>query len=307
MKILDELKLMYSAIRQLPQKLESIQLAIGRIEARQTSVNSSQNISESEFQAFSQWGEDGIIQNLINHIPIENKIFVEFGVENYTQSNTRFLIKNNNWSGLIIDGSAKNIEYIKRDPIYWQYNLKAVQAFIDKDNINKLLISNGLKGDIGLLSIDIDGNDYWVWEAITAISPRIVICEYNSRFGSAHKLTVPYDKSFVRSRAHYSNLYYGASIAALVYLAHQKGYQLMGGNRAGNNLFFARNDVLGTLLPQTIEQAYVKAQFREALNNNGELAVLDWSEGLGDAGDLPIFNIDSRELIKLNSLELNTL
>ena len=118
------------------------------------------NLIEVEFKVFSQFGEDGIIQYLINSIPIENKIFIEFGVENYKESNTRFLLINNNWKGLLIDSDEKSINSIKNDDIYWKHDIKAVCEFITKENINSIFSSNGFEGDIGLLSIDIDGNDY---------------------------------------------------------------------------------------------------------------------------------------------------
>ena len=118
--------------------LEHIKTSLGRIEARQLG-NTVNDIRAHEFKVFSQWGEDGIIQFLINQINIPNRIFIEFGVQNYTESNTRFLLQNNNWSGLVIDGSQNNISYVKNDPIYWRYNLKAECAFIDRDNINRLI------------------------------------------------------------------------------------------------------------------------------------------------------------------------
>ena len=120
------------------------------------------SLEEVEFQVFSQRGEDGILQYIINKIEIPNRIFVEFGVENYTESNTRFLLMNNNWSGLVIDGSKANIDFIKNDFIYWKYDITAVESFIDKDNINSLIKNYTSVKDIGLLSVDIDGNDYWV-------------------------------------------------------------------------------------------------------------------------------------------------
>ena len=146
------------------------------------------SIQDTEFKVFSQWGEDGIIQYLINKIPIKNKIFIEFGVDTYVEANTRFLLENDNWSGLVLDGSLKNIEYIKRSDLYWKYDLIAKNIFINKENIDNVLKeyidSNNFSKDIGLLSIDIDGNDYYVWEAIKCISPVIVICEYNWIFGN---------------------------------------------------------------------------------------------------------------------------
>jgi len=240
---------------EIHSSLQKIQMGIGRIELRQIRILQKSSLSENEFRVFSQWGEDGIIHYLIHNVPIENKIFVEFGVENYTESNTRFLLQNNNWTGLIIDGSQDNINFIKNDPIYWRYNLKAECAFIDKENINTLIKNSGISGDIGLLSIDVDGNDYWIWEAINCISPRIVICEYNSIFGALAKVTVPYDKNFHRTKAHYSNLYYGASIAALTSLAEAKGYSLIGSNSAGNNVFFVRTDLCSGLQTRQPEDA----------------------------------------------------
>ena len=106
------------------------------------------------------------VQHLLRFVPISNKVFVEFGVENYLEANTRFLMVKDNWAGLVMDGSQQNIDFVRQDDISWRFNLKAQQAFITKENINDLIRANGISGEIGLLSIDIDGNDYWVWEAI---------------------------------------------------------------------------------------------------------------------------------------------
>jgi len=160
------------------------------------------SLRDVEFRAFSQWGEDGIIQYLISQVPIENTSFVEFGVENYLEANTRFLLINDNWKGLVLDGSQRHIDFIRNDKIYWRHDLTAECRFITRENINDTLDGCGFRGDIGLLSIDIDGNDYWVWESIDIIKPRIVVCEYNSVFGGQQAVTVPYDAIFVRTDAH---------------------------------------------------------------------------------------------------------
>ena len=138
------------------------------------------SLEEAEFQVFSQFGEDGIIQWLIHNVTIEHKTFVEFGVEDYLEANTRFLLMNNNWSGFVMDGSKKNIDKLGKWNYLWKYDLTATAAFVTKDNINKLIKDAGYIGDIGLLSIDLDGNDYWILNAIDCVSPRILICEYNS-------------------------------------------------------------------------------------------------------------------------------
>lgn len=186
---------------------------------------------------FSQWGEDGIIQWLIRQIPIQNETFIEFGVEDYRESNTRFLLEENNWSGMIIDGSKQNIELVKKEDLYWRYDLNAIKAFITRENINELLMRSRFDKDLGLLSIDIDGNDYWVWEKINVVEPRIVICEYNPIFGSNRAVSVPYRADFYRTKAHYSNLFFGCSLKALVMLAEQKGYTFIGTNSNACNAF----------------------------------------------------------------------
>jgi hypothetical protein len=279
------------------QRMMLIQEALGRIETRQV-LEKVNDFNDSGFRVYSQWGEDGIIQFLINKIHIKNKNFIEFGVENYTESNTRFLLLNNNWSGLVMDGDHHSIDFIKNDKkIYWGSNLKAKRAFITKENINNLISEEGLIGDIGILSIDIDGNDYWIWEAIDCVSPRIVICEYNSLFGPKSTISTPYADDFIRTRAHYSNLYYGTSISALEYLGKQKGYSLVGSNNAGNNIFFVRNDLIGDLKVLTAEECYQKSKFKESLDESGKLTFLDHSSGIKLIGDMKVIDvIDDKEM-----------
>jgi hypothetical protein len=280
-------------LQQIQNILSKIQESLGRIENRQLQSRNSKNLQDYEFRVFSQWGEDGIIQYLLRSIEIPRKIFIEFGVQNYTESNTRFLLLNNNWVGLVIDASAENISYIKKDPIYWQYNLKAVQAFITKDNINSIFSDNGVEGEIGILSIDIDGNDYWIWQAIDTVKPAIVIAEYNFRFGKEIAVTIPYDENFVRPNAHYSMIYYGVSLKALYLLAKKKGYVFVGCNSAGNNAFFVRKDLKPeNIVELTVEEGYVAAQFRESRDKKGQLLYLSLQEEEKLLSSLPLIEIE---------------
>jgi hypothetical protein len=277
-----------------------IQEALGRIEQRQ--IEHSSSYKDSEFRVFSQWGEDGLIQFLLRHVAVERKLFVEFGVENYTESNTRFLLINNHWAGLIIDGSAENIAYVRRDPIYWATNLKAEAAFITRDNINDVISRNGITGDIGILSVDIDGNDYWILEAIKVVSPRIIVCEYNSHFGPTAKVSTLYDPAFTREAAHFSKIYYGASIAAFNALALRKGYSLVASNSAGNNIFFVRNDLLGSLPVLTPQEAYVRAQFREYHDETGRLTFFDFEQRLKRISHLPVYDFDRDQVMPIGEM-----
>ena len=268
------LKAMFQKINTIERKLENVQISLGRVEQRQLEKND--DINEGEFKVFSQWGEDGIIQYLVENLKIQDRRFVEFGVQDYKESNTRYLLVHNNWSGLVIDSDEENVKKIQNDEIYWRYNLKAICSFVTAENINDILFSQNIKGEIGLLSIDIDGNDYWVWKAISCIEPSIVICEYNHRFGKEDAVTIPYDSDFRREKAHYSNIYYGASISALNLLAKQKEYTLVAGNLNGNNLFFVKSSLLNSKVKEmSIEDAYHKGQFRESRGCDGRLSFLE--------------------------------
>ena len=269
-------------------------ISLGKLHAENNSRKSNiQSLEEVEFQVFSQRGEDGIIQYLINKIEIPNKIFIEFGVENYVDSNTRFLLMNNNWAGLVIDGSEENIHFIKTDFIYWKYDLVAVNSFITKDNINKLISDYTTCEDIGLLSVDIDGNDYWIWEAIEAVKPRIVVCEYNSAFGSREKVSVPYSPDFTRTKAHYSNLYFGASLAAFCHLAEKKGYDFVGAAEPGVNAFFVRKDLSAPFKTYSAEEGFRFSANRDSKDKNGKNSFLRHNERLPVIMNLPVIDVSS--------------
>ena len=252
-----------------------------------------QNIQDAECRVFSQFGEDGIIQYLLRQVelPKNLRVFVEFGVQDYIESNTRFLLVKDNWKGLIIDGDPENIRSIRQSVVSWRHDLTAISAFIDRTNINHLIAGNGISGEIGLLSVDLDGNDYWIWEALTVVNPRIVVAEYNSVFGPDDAVTVPYDPSFRRGIAHFSNLYWGASIKALEHLGRQKGYALVGSNSAGNNAFFVRRDCLGGLRELTATEAYVESRFRESRNADGALTFLAGINRRRPIADMPLIDV----------------
>ncbi len=280
----------------LPHRLDAIQESLGRIESRLNQSVATPALSrpqDYEFKVYSQWGEDGIIDHILRSIQVETKVFVEFGVESYIEANTLFLLKHRQWSGLVIDGSSENIDSIRSGHVLWRYDLIAECSFITRENINEIISRNHVRGDIGLLSVDIDGNDYWVWQAIDCIEPRVVICEYNSLFGPTAPVSTPYAADFYRTAADSSNLYYGASIAALTHLAHARGYSLVAGNSAGNNAFFVRNDCLGTLVPQRPEDAYVQAGFRESRTKDGRVDLLTFKERQTAIAALPVVHVIS--------------
>lgn len=257
-------------------------------------------LSEVEFGVYSQWGEDGIIDWLVNHLPSIPKTFIEFGVEDYREANTRLLMKSRNWGGVIIDGSLNNIQKIKKEDIYWRHDITAIHAFIDAKNINSILKNGGMEGEVGLLSIDIDGNDYWIWGAIDVVSPVVVVCEYNAVLGDILSISVPYRDDFFRTKAHYSNLYFGASIQALISLAKDKGYIFIGTSTTGANAFFVRSDHAHTIKSFLTEEAWAfPSRFRESRNCIGELTFLNRNSRYGEIKNLPFIDVISGKVIYL--------
>ncbi|WP_244892432.1 hypothetical protein [Mycobacterium asiaticum] len=252
-------------------------------------LESINRFSDIEFSVFSQFGDDGIIQWLIHRLHGLPETFVEFGVESYQEANTRFLLVNDNWRGLVMDGSRQNIDAIRRDEISWRHDLQSTCAFVTAENIDELLREHGFAGDIGLLNIDIDGNDYWVWRAVTAVRPAIAIIEYNSVFGVDRSITVPYDVNFRRGQP-FSVLYCGASLPALCDLAQSKGYDFVGSNSAGNNAYFVRSDLSHGLKPLTAAEGYVMSRFAESRDSRGRLTYLRGESRLASLRGLPIVN-----------------
>lgn len=301
MNLIENVRRRARLLDEIVARLDRLQQAVGRLEARQLAAMDHDELHANEFQVYSQWGEDGILQHLIRRVPIERKLFVEIGVETYVEANTRFLAEHNNWAGLLLEADAEQVAAIRSNRIYWAANLKAVTAFVTCENVNDLLVEQGLVADIGLLSIDVDGNDYWLWEAITAVNPRIVVCEYNSFLGSDRPLVVPYAADFRRSQAHYSWLYYGASLPALAYLAERKGYQMAGTNSAGNNAFFIRRDVAQDVPERSVVESFTPARFREAHDETGRLTYLGYADGQALIGDMPVCDVATGAVVPLRA------
>jgi hypothetical protein len=277
-------------------------ILLAQLMSRQNSeIKELNDISDVEFSIYSQWGEDGIIDWLLSNLQDIPKTFVEFGVENYREANTRLLLQLKNWRGLVIDSSEKNIQDIKAQDIYWKYPLTAKKAFINIDNINKLIEDAGFFGDIGLLSIDIDGNDYWIWKAISIVNPVIVVVEYNSVLGDIHPLTVPYNADFDRSKSHYSNLYFGASLPAMINLGEEKGFTFVGTTTSGVNAFFIRNDYF-MKIKKSIKFASQPSKHREARDKNGKLIFTNGIERADTISHLPLVDLKSDSLTSLGAL-----
>jgi hypothetical protein len=283
----------------IDRELDLIKINQGLILSTINSSKRYSHLSDYEFKVFSQWGEDGIIQHLTQNIEIKNKTFIEFGVEDFLESNCRFLLQKDNWYGYVIDGSSRNIQKIKDSYFYWKHSLNALCSFITRDNIDQLLSMSGFDKDLGILSVDIDGVDYFVLEKLSDWTPRVLIVEYNAIFGISRAVSVPYSSTFVRAEAHYSNLYYGASLPAFVHLANNMNMALVGVNSTGSNAFFVRRDLLNENVGEvSINDCFVRAKFREGRDRDGSLSCQSGGQDLSSIMQLPLVDVISQENLR---------
>lgn len=212
---------------------------------------------EHGFSRYSQTDEDGILLYLFAVLGTTSRTAVEICAGDGTECNTANLILNHGWHALLVDGDPANVErsrrFYSRAKQTYVFPPKVVQAWITRASVNDLLVTNGFDGEIDLLSLDLDGVDYWIWEALTVANPRVVVVEYQDILGPDRAWTVPYADDF-RADAHSVTNempnFAGASLGAFVKLAKSKGYRLVGTNRYGFNAFFVRDDLGQDVLPE---------------------------------------------------------
>ena len=233
------------------ERLERLQKSVVKLErthrimsavARRTFLDGvdlppSKRLRSRRFGVVSQNEEDGLLLEIFKQIGITNKRFVEIGC-GVNGGNSGFLAQECGWNGLMIDAQQAAV-----DTVAIRYATEEVAAEchkVSRENINSVLDDAGFTGEIDLLSVDIDGNDFWLWDALTVCRPRVVIIEYNYLLGSKVAVTIPYDPSFFIKAAP-TRVYRGASLEAMVRLGRRKGYRLISSERI--NAVFLRDDV----------------------------------------------------------------
>lgn len=213
-----------------------------------------ERLTAQRFRGLSQNEEDGITLALLKAAGPGPRVCVEVGCGT-NGGCTGFLVDELGFCSLMLDAHGPNVEAVRR-----RFNpelLTADQVWITRESIDEVLRRNGFEGEIDVLSIDIDGNDLWVWEAVRAVDPRIVIVEYNSIFGPERSVAVPYDPEFHRgSLPRTQGLYYGASLAALARIGERRGYRLATTDHRGVNAFFVRHDVAPDVPGVTARRAF---------------------------------------------------
>jgi hypothetical protein len=284
-------------------EIDRLLLLQGHVACRLQPEGPINRLSDVEFSVSSQFGEDGIIEWLVSKLDPKSTKFVEFGVEDFHESNCRFIMQNRNWKGFVIDSSKEHMAELAKRQYYWMHHLVSAAAFVTVENINHLIEAAEFSGRIGILSIDIDGNDYWIWDAINICEPDIVIIEYNSFFGDRHAVTVPYRPDFNRFAAHPSGRYWGASLPALKRVAEAKGFTLAGSNSTGTNVFFVRNAVAGPVLNMVADRGALPARMRHSRTRDGGFTFHRHARDIAALfSHLPVVNVISGEIVAFGDL-----
>jgi len=238
-------------------------------------------LKETGFRVFSQFEEDGKLLFLFALLGMGGKRFVEIGSDDGINSNCANLALNFGWHGLFLDGNETAIRrgraFYAKYPHPWMYPPKFVCAMLKRENINELIAKAGFAGEIDLLSIDIDGNDYWLWDALERVQPRVVIIETHVEFG-LRNIVVPYDPDYVYPGKH--PVYHGASPVAMTRLAARKGYRLVGANDLGFNFIFVKNGLAEDLLPAVpVESVLTHPSVQESYAKFEPIKDWDYVEG----------------------------
>jgi hypothetical protein len=222
-------------------------------------------LSNTGFRVYSQFEEDGILLYIFAALGMVHQTFIDIGASDGINSNCANLAVNFGWRGLFIDGNKERIE---RGRAYYASNQDTslypptfVQAMVKRENINDIIRDNGFSGEVDLVSIDIDGNDYWIWDVLDVVEPRVVIIETHIEFGM-NSIVVPYDKDYSYPGKHPD--YHGASPVAMEKLARKKGYRLVGANNYGFNTIYVKNGIGEDVLPAvTVESILAHPRNKE--------------------------------------------
>lgn len=255
------------------------------------------------YKSYSQNDEDGIIEEIFDRIATTNKVFIEFGVENGLESNAHLLLFKG-WTGLWIEGSEESYNSLctKFHQVIEKGQLQVINAFVTKDNINNLIQQASINDEIDMLSIDVDGNDYYIWESIETVRPRVVVIEYNGKFPPSVEWIMAYDENHIWDGTDWQ----GASLKALENLGRKKGYQLVGTGINGVNAYFVKEELAGDkfILPAHAELLYNPARLGllHAMGHPAGMCLCEQHENMGmfdyfpDKIAVPQFGFENEEI-----------
>ena len=257
------------------------------------------NLGDADYKVFSQTGEDGIIDYLLYSLNIKVPKFVEIGVGDYRESNTRYIFQKNCSRGLIVDKNKNLKKKVSKIVKLWKGDLTVTETVVTSENILHILNSNEFDNNLDVFSLDVDGIDYWILEALPEKLSKIFIIEYNPTFGPNLEITIPNLNDFDRKKYHYSSLCYGASLQALVKLMNKKKYIFVGSNIACYNAFFVLESEVKKLnlnLPDINDLSkYTTSHIRDSRSIDGKLNYLSGKEKLKEIENCEVIDLSNSE------------
>ena len=285
-------------------------IGLNQISENRKNYGNISNIQQIELKVFSQNGEDGIIDYLLtklNLIPHSTN-FIEIGVGDYRESNTRFLYNRFHPKGLIIDCIEDMKKKVKPHVNLWKGDLRICNNFINSNNINDIL-KKYCDYNVDVFSLDIDGIDYWIIQKLKKNISKIFIAEFNPVFGPKLKVTVPNIDDFDRTNYHYSNLCYGMSLSALIDIMREKNFYFVGTNLQKMNAFFVSNDFNKKIFFENLEikslENYTNSNIRDSRDINNELNYLSgFEKKIKEIENCEVINLEKNkyDLVKIKDL-----
>ena len=260
---------------------------------------------DAEISVYSQWGEDGILDFLCEITGLSHPRAIEFGAGDFSECNTRGLATYRQASVMAVDAREDLLTSIMSSDIRWRTTVIPRVEWITPDSAPLALESaRKMFGGVEIVSLDIDGNDYWVAEGLDLQGVQIVVVEYNPAFGGDWAVSVPRDDHFDRTSAHVSWVYYGASLRGYIQLMQSKGFSFVGTNRAMNNAFFLQSDEIPDSLPMPDSDLskYVDVRFREARALDGSLTLTHPAHALQASPELPLIDLATGETVKVGAV-----
>jgi hypothetical protein len=237
------------------------------------------DIRDAELKVFSQWGEDGILDYICHKLGLRKPRMLEFGVGDFSECNSRFLVENRGASVVLVDSNENLLPFVQNQDCYWRSTVIPLNAWITTNTAQDLFkyAYDQLEG-LDIFSIDLDGNDYWIVNSLDLDEVIVVVVEYNPVFGADLSISVPKEDDFDRSKKHSSNLYYGASLRAFINLMKYKGFDFIGTNGAGSNAFFVKSEMFSKLMIEKPNRedlsTYCDWRVRESRDVSGSLSLL---------------------------------
>ena len=291
------MKIINKIFNRLSPKI-NFSLGLSHILNMRSKYKNIKKINDLDYKVFSQNGEDGIIDYLLYSLKIDKPKFVEIGIGDYSECNTRFLFERASPKGLVIDCIEDLKIKVSKNIKLWRADITILEEFISFRNINSILKKYKFNKNIDLFSLDVDGIDYWILKELPKNFSKIAIVEFNSTFGSEKEITVPYKKNFDRSKYHYSNLCYGASLKAINNIMKKKGFIFIGTNLHRVNAFFVSKkyiNKIGLKIPKNKDlKKYVDSNIRESRSKNNLLSYLSGKKKIQIIKDCEIIDLSKK-------------